>query len=218
MLRKNKGETGGGQPDATASTGAGGDEDSSDISAPPLKPFTAKGSHRPAKPPTAPTFHRAPPRRAPPDIRGTTARISEHTLAGGQDPKRLVIGRDISLQGDVTACDKLLVEGRAEINLPNTDHMEVAASGFFRGSADVAIADISGRFEGQLVARDQLIVRDGGRLNGTIRYGHIIIESGGQVTGDMQALGGAADEAENESKAPKTPKRKSPKTKSGSEN
>jgi len=137
-------------------------------------------------------------------------------LAGGQDPKRLVIGRDISLQGGVTACDKLLVEGRAEINLLNTDHMEVAASGFFRGSADVAITDISGRFEGQLVARDQLIVRDGGRLNGTIRYGHIIIESGGQVTGDMQALGGAADEAENESKAPKTPKRKSPKTKSGS--
>ena len=63
MLRKNKGETGGGQPDAMASTGAGGDEDSSDISAPPLKPFTAKGSHRPAKPPTAPTFHPAPPRR-----------------------------------------------------------------------------------------------------------------------------------------------------------
>ena len=224
MFRRKKGQSDGEQPGETAPAVAEGSGDSSEISAPPLKPFTRKGSHTPAKPPTAPSFHPAPTRRTPPDIPGAPAGISERASAGGLDSKQLIIGRDISLIGEVTSCDRLLVEGRAEIALPNTDQMEVAASGFFRGSAEVAIADISGRFEGELIARDQLIVRAGGRLSGTIRYGHIIIESGGQVTGDMQALdvaaddGGTGDETENETKStpPKPSKGKSTKAKTGS--
>jgi cytoskeletal protein CcmA (bactofilin family) len=169
----------------------------SEISAPPLKPFASKGSHTPAKPPTAPTFQPAPTRRPPPDIPGAPPRTSERSTVGAQDSKRLIIGRDIALQGEITSCDKLLVEGRAEIALPNTDQLEITASGFFRGSAEVSVADISGRFEGELIARDQLIVRAGGRLNGTFRYSHIIIESGGQVTGDMQALNSSGEGAED---------------------
>jgi cytoskeletal protein CcmA (bactofilin family) len=185
-----------GEPPAPA--GAGNDGDTSEISAPPLKPFTRKGTHTPTKPPAAPSFHPAPPRRTPPDIPGVAPRISELASIGGQDSKRLVIGRDISISGEVNACDRLLVEGRAEIALPNTDQLEITHSGFFQGSADVRIADISGRFEGDLFARDQLIVRAGGRLSGTVRYGHIIIEAGGQVTGDIQALDGEeADTASN---------------------
>ena len=53
---------------------------------------------------------------------------------------------------------RLLVEGRAEIALPNTDQLEITPSGFFQGSADVKIADISGRFEGDLIARDRPVL------------------------------------------------------------
>ncbi len=220
MLRWKKDQSDDTPPGATEAADAEGDGDSSDISAPPLKPFTRKGSHTPAKPPTAPSFQPTPPRRTPPDIPGAAARISEHALASGQDSKRLVIGRDISISGEITSCDRMLVEGRAEIDLPNTEQVEVTASGFFRGSAEVAIAGISGRFEGELIARDQLIVRAGGQLSGTIRYGRITIESGGQVTGDMQALGSPLDsqaDAGNETngKAPKPPIRKSNKAKPG---
>ncbi len=223
MFRWKKGQSDGEQPGGTAPVGAERDGDLSEISAPPLKPFTRKGSHTPAKPPTASSFQPSPPRRIPSDITGAPPRISENTTASGLDSKRLVIGRDISISGEITSCDRLLVEGRADIALPNTDQMEVAASGFFRGSAEVAVADISSRFEGELVAREQLIVRDGGRLSGTIRYGHIIIESGGQVTGDMQALDGPVDGVGNgdgtgngtKSKAPKPSKDKSTKAKPG---
>ena len=199
MFRWKKGQSDGEQPGGTAPVGAERDGDLSEISAPPLKPFTRKGSHTPAKPPTASSFQPSPPRRIPSDITGAPPRISENTTASGLDSKRLVIGRDISISGEITSCDRLLVEGRADI------------------------ADISSRFEGELVAREQLIVRDGGRLSGTIRYGHIIIESGGQVTGDMQALDGPVDGVGNgdgtgngtKSKAPKPSKDKSTKAKPG---
>ena len=104
------------------------------------------------------------------------------------DSKCLVVGREISLKGEITACDKLIVEGVVEVTLPNARAIEVSASGHFTGNADVAEADISGSFDGELMARERLIVRAGGHVKGKVRYGRIVIEAGGEVSGDMQTL------------------------------
>ena len=61
-------------------------------------------------------------------------------------------------------------------------------TGFFKGNVVVEEADISGRFEGELTVTSQLTVRAGGRVSGTIRYGKIVIEAGGEISGDMSAL------------------------------
>ncbi len=212
MFRKKRGET------MKAGQGTGGDDGDADISAPPLKPFTRKGTHAPSKPPAAASFHPDIPRRSPPEIPGILPRRAERSLTGSQDSKRLMISRDIILSGEITSCDRLVVEGRAEVTIEGADMIEVTPSGFFKGSADVEEADISGRFEGKLIARDQLIVRAGGRISGTIRYGRIVIEAGGEISGDMRALesgnaDGEADDGAGEDGAPddiviETPKRK----------
>jgi len=49
-------------------------------------------------------------------------------------------------------------------------------------------AEIHGRFEGELTARQQLIIHATGRVSGKIRYGKILIEEGGEVSGDVQSL------------------------------
>ncbi len=162
------------------------------ISAPPLKPFSRHGSHSPTKPPAKTAFHPDVPRRTP-DIPGTLHR-TERSCLGDVESKRLTVGRDICLSGEITSCDKLVVEGRVEAALNDARAIDVAPSGLFKGKATVEEADISGRYEGELIARDRLIVRDGGYVNGSVRYGRIIIESGGHVSGDMQALDTAADE------------------------
>ena len=92
------------------------------------------------------------------------------------------------MNGEITSCDKLVVEGEVEASLSDAGVIEVAPTGVFKGNAQVDEADISGRFEGELVARDRLIVRAGGRISGSIRYGRIVIESGGEISGDMQTL------------------------------
>lgn len=178
MFKKKKGDEGSAGPD---------DKSNPDISAPPLKPFSRKGTHAPAKPPTATTFQPEVPRRVS-DIPGVPTRRVDRHMGGEGDSKRLVVGRDICLSGEITACDKLVVEGRVEVALSNARAIEVAPSGFFKGTADVEEADISGRYDGDLVARDRLIVRAGGRIAGTIRYGRIVIESGGEISGDMQTI------------------------------
>jgi len=53
------------------------------------------------------------------------------------------------------------------------------------------IAEIRGRFEGELTCRKQLVIHPTGKVSGKIRYGRIVIEEGGEVAGDVGALGAA---------------------------
>ena len=160
-------------------------------SAPPLKPFSRKGSHAPSKPPTATSFQPGIKPRQP-KIPGPQSLVPTHSsgrLSGGEaDSSRLIVGRDIQLNGEITTCEKLVVEGTAEVTLPNARVIEVAPTGHFSGSAKVDEAYISGRFDGELVANEKLVVREGGHIKGKVHYGSIVIESGGEISGDMQAL------------------------------
>ena len=175
-------------------------EDGNDNAAekPPLKPFSKNATHAPARPPaapvapTAPTTADAPTRRPDPasriaDIPGV-ARHAERTRSGSTDSNQLVVGKDIRLKGEITACERLIVEGEVEVTLSDAEIIDVAPSGFFRGNASVVDADISGRFEGELTVHGKLTIRSTGRVNGSIRYGQIVIEPGGEITGDMRAI------------------------------
>ncbi len=110
----------------------------------------------------------------------------------GADAKRLIVGREISLSGEIEACETLVVEGRVEASLSDCQIIEIAAGGLFKGIADVEDARISGHFEGTLTVRNRLIVHASGRISGAIRYREIEIQRGGQVAGDIQAI---ADDA-----------------------
>ena len=180
-----------------------GDEGGKDIVTPPLKPFSTRGSHGPAKPAASSGAPRANVPRQVSEIPGRPRRTDRGRL-GQSEGNKLTVGRDIRLKGEITACDKLVVEGRVEASLTNARVIEVAPTGYYKGDAEVDEADISGRFEGQLVARDKLTVRADGRVSGSIRYGRIVIESGGEVSGDMQALDGADGPADDGKAKPAT--------------
>lgn len=157
-------------------------------SAPPLKPFSRNASHGPApKPGAAPASAPADPAKRLADIPSAVRRV-DHQRGMETESKKLTVGKDISLKGEITSCDRLVVEGRVEATMESARVIEVAKSGFFKGSVVVEEADISGRYEGDLTANGQLTVRAGGRISGTIRYGKIVIESGGEISGDMASL------------------------------
>lgn len=103
-----------------------------------------------------------------------------------RDEKRLIVGKGIVLKGEVTDCDRLVVEGRIEASLTESDVVVIAEGGEFRGNAEVNEADISGAFDGALTVRNRLMVRATGRVSGEIRYGELEIERGGRLAGDVQ--------------------------------
>ena len=56
-----------------------------------------------------------------------------------------------------------------------------------RGDATVDEAEINGKFDGTLVVRKCLTINATGRITGTVRYGELRVEQGGQVSGEIQA-------------------------------
>ena len=149
---------------------------------PPRQPEAA----RPAaadmpRPSEAP--RRAPEPAAPPAASVAALRRSE------TDVRTLIVGREISLSGEINSCNKLVVEGSVEANLQNCRDVDISETGLFKGSASIDEAEVRGRFEGNLTVRKRLLIRSTGKVTGTIRYGQIEIECGGQISGDIQAQG-----------------------------
>jgi cytoskeletal protein CcmA (bactofilin family) len=110
----------------------------------------------------------------------------ENAISGAG--KKMTIGRDIKLAGRITSCDCLMVEGEVEANFDDGSTIEIAHTGSFKGLAVVDTAIISGRFEGDLTVRKLLLVYNTGRVTGNVRYGQIEIESGAEVSGDVQKI------------------------------
>jgi cytoskeletal protein CcmA (bactofilin family) len=109
--------------------------------------------------------------------------------------KRLIVGQGIRLSGEISYCDRLVVEGAVEATLNDTLALEIAESGRFTGGCEVEEADISGVYEGDLTVRKRLFVRGTGKLTGTVRYGELELERGGQIAGNISVLDAAASRA-----------------------
>lgn len=128
------------------------------------------------------------------DIPGTPPkRVSPTGTEGAPaEMRKLIVGRDISLSGEIAACDVLVVEGTVEAKLRDGRNIEVADTGLFKGSVEIDEADIGGRFEGDITVRGTLRVRSTGRIQGSIRYGTLEVEQGGQLIGSIDTLSGGA--------------------------
>ena len=103
--------------------------------------------------------------------------------------RTMIVGREISLSGDIRSCNRLVVEGSVQATLHDCREMEIAQSGFFKGNASIEQAEVRGQFEGELVVSKRLLIRASGHVSGTITYGEIEIERGGKVSGVIQENG-----------------------------
>jgi cytoskeletal protein CcmA (bactofilin family) len=128
--------------------------------------------------------------RRPPDLSAFTQRREQPAAPrqGEADHKKLIVGREIILNGEIRTCDSLVVEGRVEAVLNECRSIDIAASGQFKGSADIESADISGRFDGDLTVHGRLTVRATGKVFGKVKYGQLEVERGGIISGTVEAL------------------------------
>lgn len=122
---------------------------------------------------------------------GPTARPSaasaETQAVREPPPKLLIVGPEINLAGEITACDRLVVEGSVQVTLNRTRAIEITRTGrFTNGKAEVDEAEIGGVYEGSLTVRGRLLIRATGRVAGTVRYGELEIERGGRISGAIE--------------------------------
>jgi cytoskeletal protein CcmA (bactofilin family) len=117
---------------------------------------------------------------------------------------KLTVGPNIKLKGvEITDCDTLVVEGLVEATM-DSRVIQIAEQGAFKGSAEIDVAEIRGEFNGNLTVRDKLVIYSTGKVTGTIRYGKLVVEEGGQLSGEIMPGTGASAKSASSSSASKT--------------
>lgn len=151
---------------------------------PALRPGAAALSRRPGDAPAA-----VPPARN----EAAPAAASAAPPSQPNEGSKLTVGPGVKLKGaEIADCGTLVVEGRVEAVL-DSQAIQITEQGAFSGRVVIDNAEINGHFDGDLLARRRLVVHATGRVSGKIRYGKIVIEEGGEVSGDVRSL--AAEEA-----------------------
>jgi cytoskeletal protein CcmA (bactofilin family) len=108
-------------------------------------------------------------------------------VAPSQGGSRLIVGPNIKLKGvEITDCDTLVVEGTVEATM-DSRVIQISERGAFKGSAEIDVAEIRGLFDGNLNARQKLVIYSTGKVTGKVRYGKVVIEEGGQLSGEIES-------------------------------
>lgn len=140
---------------------------------PPVSSTPATSSTPAAVPPSSSSY-------------GVNANASKSDNVTPEGGSKLIVGPNIKLKGvEITDCDTLVVEGVVEATM-DSRVIQIAQHGTFKGKVGIDVAEIHGAFEGELTARERLIVHATGRVSGKIRYGRLVIEEGGHIDGNIE--------------------------------
>ena len=130
-------------------------------------------------PPSVPTY--------PGAASSSASTTSAQPSAAKEGGSKLTVGPNIKLKGvEITDCDTLVVEGSVEATM-DSRVIQISERGSFKGSAEIDIAEIHGQFDGNLTVRQKLTIYSTGKVTGRVRYGKVVIEEGGQLSGDVES-------------------------------
>ncbi|WP_404301607.1 polymer-forming cytoskeletal protein [Alicycliphilus denitrificans] len=125
-------------------------------------------------------------------VSSPVARQATASAAEASGGSKLTVGPNIKLKGvEITDCDTLVVEGTVEATM-DSRVIQIAEQGAFHGTAEIDIAEIHGLFDGTLTVREKLVIFGTGKVSGKIRYGKVVIEEGGQLSGEISVGVGSA--------------------------
>jgi len=163
----------------------------------PQRPPSAMPQNMPREePPPAPVIQAREPQVASPApvITAPSPSVPPPAPSVADTPgSKLFVGPNIKLKGvEISDCDVLVVEGQVEATVYSKG-LQIAKPGTLNGTVAIDVAEIMGVFSGELTARARLVVHATGRVSGKIRYGKLIVEEGGELTGDVRQIDSSED-------------------------
>lgn len=110
-----------------------------------------------------------------------------------------LLGRTSTLNGDLDFSGGLHLDGRVNGNVrstaPDGGALSVSESGFIEGRVEVTSIMMNGTVNGDMHARERLVLGEKARVNGNVYYGVIEMAPGAVITGKLIPLNGNAASA-----------------------
>jgi cytoskeletal protein CcmA (bactofilin family) len=114
-----------------------------------------------------------------------------------------LLGKSATLNGDLEFAGGLHLDGRVNGNVRSSAEdggaLSVSESGFIEGTVEVTSIVMNGTVNGDMHARERLVLGGKARVNGNVHYGVIEMAPGAVITGKLIPLGDArADDSSRE--------------------
>jgi cytoskeletal protein CcmA (bactofilin family) len=107
-----------------------------------------------------------------------------------------LLGKAATLNGDLEFSGGLHLDGRINGNVRSTASdggaLSVSESGFIEGTVEVTNIVMNGTVNGDMHARERLVLGGKARVNGNVHYGVIEMAPGAVITGKLIPLGDSA--------------------------
>jgi cytoskeletal protein CcmA (bactofilin family) len=113
----------------------------------------------------------------------------ERDVAAAGSGARATIGRSITIRGDVTGEEDLVIEGRVEGSVDLKQHsVTIGPQGEVKADIKGRVVTVEGRVEGDLHADEQVILRGTARVQGDISAPRVMLEDGAHFRGGVDMV------------------------------
>jgi len=142
---------------------------------------------------------------------GSTAQQKPRTSSPQAGLEQATIGRSITIRGDVTGDEDLLIQGRIEGTVDLKQHnVTVGPEGRVKADLKGRTVTIEGEVDGDVRGQEQVALRASSKVNGDIVAPRVVLEDGASFLGSIDMSGkvpgpAATTSSPTPAKKPKTP-------------
>ena len=97
-----------------------------------------------------------------------------------------VIGRGITIRGNLSGSEDLVIEGRVEGTVALKNHLTIEGTGSIMADVDVQNLTVNGEVQGNIAASESVLVSGTAKVIGNIRAPRVIIEDGARFKGGIE--------------------------------
>lgn len=120
-------------------------------------------------------------------VRPESSADRERSTPRHSSGERATIGRSITIRGDVTGDEDLVIQGRVEGSVDLKEHsVTVGPEGEVKADVRGRVVTVEGHVEGNLRAEEQVVLRGTARVLGDITAARVTLDDGAYFSGGVE--------------------------------
>jgi cytoskeletal protein CcmA (bactofilin family) len=125
-------------------------------------------------------------RQQQPTPKQPPASYAESSPPAPRSAGQAVIGRSITIRGEVTGDEDLVIQGRVDGSVDLIQHsVTVGPEGQVKANINGRVVTVEGRVEGNVTGEEQVVLRKSSWVQGDIRAPRVVLEDGAHFRGGV---------------------------------
>ena len=104
------------------------------------------------------------------------------------DNSQTVIGKTVTIKGEISGSEPLIIEGTVEGRVQIETSVMIRDSGLVKADLDAANLNIAGGVVGNIAVKEKVEIVNGGYVVGDIRAPRVVINDGASVKGHIEMV------------------------------